>query len=80
MEDRKKTKAKPALESFKLGRGDTTYVSKVILVDRKNILQEINELKEKFLVFTPSVRQRKKNGGRKNRNNSGDKRVDDRNN
>ncbi|MEI8048959.1 MAG: hypothetical protein WCI92_16370 [Bacteroidota bacterium] len=68
-----------ALESLKLGRGGTTYISKVLGVDRKTILQGIKELKEELLVFTPSDRQRKKGGGRKkNGSNSGDKRVADR--
>jgi len=54
-----------ALESFKLGRGGTTYISKVLGVDRKAILQGVKELKEELLVFTPSDRQRKRGGGRK---------------
>jgi len=62
-----------ALESLKLGRGGTTYISKVLGVDRKTILQGVKELKEELLVFTPSDRQRKIGGGRKkNGSNSGD--------
>ncbi len=68
-----------ALESLKLGRGGTTFISKVLGVDRKTILQGIKELKEELVDFTPSDRQRKMGGGRKkNGSNSGDKRVADR--
>lgn len=62
-----------ALESLKLGRGGTTYISKALGVDRKTILQGVKELKEELLDFTPSDRQRKMGGGRKkNGSNSGD--------
>jgi len=54
-----------ALETLKLGRGGATYISKVLGVDRKTILQGIKELEDGLLVFTPSDRQRKIGGGRK---------------
>ncbi len=65
-----------ALESLKLGRGGTTYISKILGVDRKTILQGSKELTDDLLVFIPSNRQRKVGGGRKkNCSNSADKGV-----
>ncbi len=54
-----------ALESLKLGRGGITYISKVLGVDRKTILQGRKELTEESDVFIPPGRQRKTGGGRK---------------
>jgi hypothetical protein len=54
-----------ALESLKLGRGGITYISKVLGVDRKTILQGRKELTEGLDVFIPSGRQRRAGGGRK---------------
>ena len=54
-----------ALESLKLGRGGTTYISKVLLVDRKTILQGRKELTTDLQVFIPRERQRNVGGGRK---------------
>jgi len=54
-----------ALESLKLGRGSITYISKVLGVDRKTILQGRKELTVDLDNFIPSGRQRKVGGGRK---------------
>lgn len=54
-----------ALESLKLGRGGTTYISKVLGVDRKTIIQGRKELTIELMVFIPKGRQRKVGGGRK---------------
>jgi hypothetical protein len=65
-----------ALESLKLGRGGSTYISKILGVDRKTILQGRKELTDDLLVFIPSNRQRKVGGGRKkNGSNPSDKGV-----
>ena len=53
-----------ALESLKLGRGGTTYISEVLVIDRNTIIKGRKEL----ALATPSVsqlRQRKPGGGRK---------------
>jgi len=44
-----------ALESLKLGRGGTTYISKILGVDRKTILQGRKELTDDLLVFIPLI-------------------------
>ena len=54
-----------ALESLKLGRGGITYISKVLVVTRKTILQGRKELTEELQVFIPQGKQRKAGGGRK---------------
>lgn len=54
-----------ALESLKLGRGGITYISKVLGVDRKTILQGRKELTADIENPIPSGRQRKVGGGRK---------------
>ena len=54
-----------ALESLKLERGGITYISKVLGVDRKTILQGRKELTEELDVFIPPGRQRRAGGGRK---------------
>lgn len=54
-----------ALESLKLGRGGVTYISKILAVDRKTILQGRKELTMDLQVFVPRGRQRKTGGGRK---------------
>ena len=54
-----------ALESLKLGRGGITYISKVLSVDRKTILQGRKELTEILATSIPLNRQRKAGGGRK---------------
>ena len=54
-----------ALESLKLGRGGVTYISKILAVDRKTILQGRKELTIDLQVFVPRGRQRKTGGGRK---------------
>jgi hypothetical protein len=54
-----------ALESLKLGRGGTTYISKILAVDRKTIIQGRKELTTDLQVFIPKGRQRKAGGGRK---------------
>lgn len=54
-----------ALESLKLGRGGITYISKVLGVDRKTILQGRKELTEELDVFILPGRQRRAGGGRK---------------
>ena len=55
-----------ALESLKLGRGGTTYISKVLSIDRGTIIQGRKELTtdiEKWSIG--QGRQRKAGGGRK---------------
>lgn len=54
-----------ALESLKLGRGGTTYISKVLAVDRKTILQGRKELTTDLETFIPKGKQRRTGGGRK---------------
>jgi len=54
-----------ALESFKLGRGGITYISKILGVDRKTILQGRKELTLDLPDPIPSGRQRMSGGGRK---------------
>ncbi len=54
-----------ALESLKLGRGGITYISKVLGVDRKTILQGRKELTEDLENPIPPGRQRMAGGGRK---------------
>ena len=55
-----------ALESLKLGRGGTTYISKLLCVDRNTIIQGRKELII-ALEFSPlpQRKQRKAGGGRK---------------
>ena len=53
-----------ALESLKLGSGGTTYISKVLGVDRKTILQGRKELMSDASAM-PKDRQRRTGGGRK---------------
>jgi len=60
-----------ALESLKLGRGGITYISKILAVDRKTILQGRHELTAALHDPIPQGRQRKPGGGRKkNRKNT----------
>jgi len=54
-----------ALESLKLGRGGITYISKVLAVDRKTILQGRKELTTDLETFIPQGKQRRTGGGRK---------------
>ena len=54
-----------ALESLKLGRGGTTYISRILGVDRKTILQGIKELTLVLPDPIPPGRQRAAGGGRK---------------
>jgi transcriptional regulator of acetoin/glycerol metabolism len=54
-----------ALESLKLGRGGITYISRILGVDRKTILQGIKELTLDLPNPIPQGRQRKAGGGRK---------------
>jgi len=54
-----------ALESLKLGRGGTTYICKILGIDRKTILQGRKELTVDLAVPIPPGRQRKAGGGRK---------------
>lgn len=54
-----------ALESLRLGRGGITYISKILGVDRKTILQGRKELTEDLPYVIPPGRQRKPGGGRK---------------
>ena len=54
-----------ALESLKLGRGGITYISKVLGVDRKTILQGRKELTTNMQDYLPPGRQRTLGGGRK---------------
>jgi hypothetical protein len=54
-----------ALESLKLGRGGTTYISKILAVDRKTILVGRKELTAELQDFVPRNRQRRIGGGRK---------------
>ena len=54
-----------ALESLKLGRGGITYISKVLGVDRKTILQGRKELTTNMQDSLPPGRQRTLGGGRK---------------
>lgn len=55
-----------ALESLKLGRGGTTYISKILGVNRNTIRQGIQELTA-LAASSPTQpgRQRKAGGGRK---------------
>lgn len=54
-----------ALESLKLGRGGTTYISKILGVDRKTIIQGRKELTAEMQDHLPPGRQRNIGGGRK---------------
>ncbi len=55
-----------ALESLKLGRGGTSYISKVLGVNRNTILQGRKELTELVEDMpTQSGKQRRAGGGRK---------------
>lgn len=54
-----------ALEALKLGRGGTTYISKVLSIDRKTLCQGKKELIQGLTEFLPPGRQRKAGGGRK---------------
>ncbi len=55
-----------ALESLKLGRGGTTYISQVLGVDRKTIIQGRKELTTDLDISAIGHdRQRKAGGGRK---------------
>jgi hypothetical protein len=53
-----------ALESLKLGRGGTTYISKLLGVDRNTIIKGRKELTS-LLPLPPPNKQRKAGGGRK---------------
>jgi len=55
-----------ALESLKLGRGGTSYISKVLGVNRNTIMQGRKELTELIEDMpTQSGKQRRAGGGRK---------------
>ena len=54
-----------ALESLKLGRGGITYISNILGVDRKTILQGRKELTMELPEPLPQDRQRRVGGGRK---------------
>ena len=55
-----------ALESLKLGRGGTSYISKVLGVNRNTIMQGIKELTEPSQPLPLQAgRQRHQGGGRK---------------
>jgi len=54
-----------ALESLKLGRGGTTYISKILGVDRNTIIQGRKELTACLPDPLPQDRQRRIGGGRK---------------
>lgn len=54
-----------ALESLKLGRGGITYISNILGVDRKTILQGRKELTNGLPAPLPQDRQRRVGGGRK---------------
>jgi hypothetical protein len=54
-----------ALESLKLGWGGITYISKLLGVDRKTILQGRKELTTDLPYVIPPGGQRKPGGGRK---------------
>jgi hypothetical protein len=55
-----------ALESLKLGRGGTTYISKVLAVDRGTIIQGRKELTIDLEEYSiPPDKQRRAGGGRK---------------
>ena len=54
-----------ALESLKLGRGGITYISNILGVDRKTILQGRKELTNDLPDQLPQDRQRRVGGGRK---------------
>ena len=55
-----------ALESLKIGRGGTTYISKVLGVDRSTIIRGRRELTSNSGVSPiPQGRQRQGGGGRK---------------
>lgn len=54
-----------ALESLKLGRGGTSYISKVLGVDRKTIIQGRKELTSTLETSLAPGQQRKAGGGRK---------------
>ena len=53
-----------AFESLKLGRGGTTYISKLLGVDRNTIIKGRKEFKS-LLPLSPPNKQRKAGGGRK---------------
>jgi len=54
-----------ALESLKLGRGGTTYISNVLGVDRNTVIQGRKELTGGLVDLLPPGRQRRPGGGRK---------------
>ena len=54
-----------ALESLKLGRGGITYISNILGVDRKTLLQGRKELTNDLPDPLPQDRQRRIGGGRK---------------
>ncbi len=55
-----------ALESMKLGHGGVSYISKLLGIDRKTIIQGRKELKTAFTqADIGNFRQRKVGGGRK---------------
>jgi hypothetical protein len=61
-----------AMEALRLGRGGTTYISKVLEVDRNTIIQGKKELMELAgYQQIPSGRQRRAGGGRKKRRKTG---------
>lgn len=54
-----------ALESLKLGRGGITYISDILGIDRKTLLQGRKELTGDLPNPLPQNRQRRVGGGRK---------------
>jgi len=54
-----------ALESLKLGRGGTSYISKVLGVSRGTIIEGRKELTSELKEHIPIGKQRKVGGGRK---------------
>ena len=54
-----------ALESLKLPRGGTTYISTLLSIDRKTIIQGKKELTSPIEICPAPGKQRKAGGGRK---------------
>ena len=54
-----------AIEAVKLGRGGTTYISKILGISRTTIIVGKKELKSLAQGVAPVKRQRKAGGGRK---------------
>jgi hypothetical protein len=55
-----------AIEALKLGRGGTNYISRLLLIDKKILIQGKRELKDPDLYRQiPADKQRRPGGGRK---------------